>query len=44
MPYKQQSDILTVYQAHVFAKLHKQIEHWLHLKYHWSIENKKDWM
>jgi hypothetical protein len=27
MPCKQQSDIPTVYQTHVFAKLHKQIEH-----------------
>jgi hypothetical protein len=26
MPCKQQSDILTVYQTHVFAKSHKQIE------------------
>jgi hypothetical protein len=30
MPSKQQSHILTVYQTHVFAKLHKQIEHRLH--------------
>ncbi len=32
MPCKQQSDILTVYQIHVFAKLHKQNKNWLHLK------------
>ncbi len=32
MPSKQQSHILTVYQTHVFAKLHKQIKHWLRLK------------
>jgi hypothetical protein len=32
MPSKQQSHIPTVYQTHVFAKLHKQIEHRLHFK------------
>ncbi len=31
MPSKQ-SHILTVYQTHVFAKLHKQTEHWLCLE------------
>jgi hypothetical protein len=34
----------TVYQTHVFAKLHKQIEHWLHLKNILNSNgNKKDW-
>ncbi len=32
MPCNQQSHILTVYQTHVFAKLHKQNENWLRLK------------
>ncbi len=32
-------NILTVYQTHVFAKLHKQNENWLCLKFYWaSIE------
>ncbi len=44
MPCKQQSDILTVYQTHVFAKLHKQIEHWLHLKKLIEALKEKDWM
>ncbi len=38
-------NILTVYQTHVFAKLHKQNENWLHLKFllsiNWSIEKDK---
>ncbi len=42
MPCKQQLDILSVFQTHVFAKLHKQFEDWLRLKFHWSIDNKKD--
>ncbi len=33
MPYKQQSNHPTVYQTHVFAKLHKQNEYWLRLKF-----------
>ncbi len=43
MPSKQ-SHILTVYHTHIFAELHKQIEHWLCYKINWSIENEKDWM
>ncbi len=31
--HSKQSHILTVYQTHVFAKLHKQIELWLCLKF-----------
>ncbi len=31
MPCNQQSNIPTVYQTHVFAKLHQQIKHWLRL-------------
>ena len=45
MPCKQQSDIPTVYQTHVFAKLHKQNENWLRLKIlfgkQWSA---KEWL
>jgi hypothetical protein len=45
MPCKQQSNIPTVYQTHVFAKLHEQNEHWLHLKILLnSNEIGKDWM
>jgi hypothetical protein len=32
MPCKQQSDIVTVYQTHVVARLYKQIKHWLRKK------------
>jgi hypothetical protein len=41
MPCKQQSLIPTVYQTHVFAKLHQQIKHWLRLKKllkHWKAK------
>ncbi len=43
MPSKQQSHILTIYQTHVFAKLHKQIEHWLRLKKIIEALKKKVW-
>ncbi len=44
MPSKQQSHILIVYQTHVFAKLHKQIEHWLRKKKLIETLKGKDWM
>jgi hypothetical protein len=44
MPCNQQSNIHSVYQTHAFAKLHMQIEHWLHLKKILNSNwNKKDW-
>ncbi len=44
MPCKQQSHIPTVYQTHVFAKLHKHIKDWLHLKILLNSKwNEKDW-
>ncbi len=44
MPCKQQWDNPTIYQIHFFAKLHKQIKHWLQLKfYSTAIEMKKKW-
>ncbi len=41
MPCNQAVNIPTVYQTHVFAKLHEQNEHWLRLKNNWSIEKQK---
>ncbi len=44
MPSKKQSDIPTVYQTHVLAKLHMQIKYWLHLKTLLKLLKGKDWM
>jgi hypothetical protein len=42
MPCKQHPDNPTVYQTHVFAKLQKQLEDWLHLENYWTaIESKR---